>query len=329
MAHSPSRWARRALAVADDVCARVIPPRRAEAGSLVVVLFHSLYKEVSELASQELAPNQNTTVESFERFLGTMLQAGYNPVSPIQVDDGLAPGAHHLLVTFDDGYYNNHLASDVLSRLHVPATFFVSSSHVLQRRGFWWDALARELRRQGATERTLNAEIRRMKLLGPEQIEASMRLRFGPDVVRPRSDLDRPFEAAELRDFARERWVHIGNHTADHAILPNCSRQEVVRQLADCQRELTQLTGRSPIAVAYPNGDYSASTVDTAMATGLRVGFTVRPLKNDLPLQPGRERMTIGRYLVTGGEDFDAQCRKIAARFLPSHFIRSLLRSAY
>lgn len=326
---SLARWPRRALALADDICARLAPLRRGREGSLVVLLFHSLYRDSAQLSSPELAPNQNITVDGFERFLDTMLEAGYNPVSPVQVDHGLSPDAHHLLVTFDDGYYNNHLAIDVLSRLQVPATFFVSSSHVLRGNAFWWDALARELRRTGATERKVGAEIRRMKLLTPEEIDASLQLRFGARILRPHSDLDRPFDAAELRDFAKDRWVHIGNHTCDHAILPNCTSEEAYRQIADCQRDLTEITGRAPIALAYPNGGYSASTVDAALAAGLRVGFTVRPCTHEVPMKAARERMMIGRYMVTGGEDFENQRRKIGARFLPSNLIKSLLQSAY
>ena len=41
------------------------------------------------------------------------------------------------MLTFDDGYYNNHLALPVLEEFDVPALFFISTNHVKQQKCFW------------------------------------------------------------------------------------------------------------------------------------------------------------------------------------------------
>jgi peptidoglycan/xylan/chitin deacetylase (PgdA/CDA1 family) len=246
-----------------------------------------------------------------------------------QVADGLAPGRNHLLVTFDDGYFNNAQVLPVLEQAGVPATFYVSTSHVLEGKAFWWDVLAREMRQRGAAERAINAEIRRMKIWSNDRIEASLKLRFGERALRPRGDLDRPLAASELRDMARHPLVSVGNHTCDHAILPNCTPAERRRQIGDCQIALAAITGKAPTSIAYPNGDYSREVVEDAQAAGLRVGVTVRPCTTHLPLAAGKASMTLGRYLVWGDEDLRVQRRKMAASFVPGNLLRTLMLSAY
>jgi peptidoglycan/xylan/chitin deacetylase (PgdA/CDA1 family) len=316
------------LNFADNACAALSSGLLPEGGSLVGVVFHAIYADRAELKDPSLAPNQNITVEDLRRFLDLMLRSGYKAVTPRQVDQGLRPGGNYLLVTFDDGYYNNTRALDVLEQFHTPGLFFVSSGHVLQGKAFWWDALARELRQRGAAN-AIETEMRRMKILDSDQIEHAVRARFGRDALRPRGDLDRPLDARELRDFARHRWVHIGNHTRDHAILPNCVAEEMKRQIEGCQRHLASITGRAPIAIAYPSGDYSREVVDAASAAGLRIGFTARPCTNRLDMESNKARMTLGRYMVWGGEDFALQCRKIKANFIPGHLLKTLMMSAY
>jgi peptidoglycan/xylan/chitin deacetylase (PgdA/CDA1 family) len=324
-----ARAARTGLNTLDDLFVALGPGTFHADGTLVTVLFHSIHSSRREVGSPLLAPNQDITVDDLRAFLDMMLADGFRPVSPAEIERGIAGGTKGLLITFDDGYFNNTRALDVLAQYQAPALFFISSNHVLQAKGFWWDALARELRGRGAGERLVRREIRRMKLWSHERIEAWLRAQYGPRALVPRSDLDRPFSADELRDFSRNRWVHLGNHTRDHAILPNCRVEEMKQQIEGCQHDLVGITGREPIAIAYPNGGYSRAAVACAQAAGLRVGFTVRPFGNALPLQAGKRAMTLGRHLVWGAEDPRRQCRKLGARFVPSHMIKSLLMSAY
>ena len=217
--------------------------------ALVNVLFHSLYENDAQLANRDLAPNQNVTVAHFRGFVEEMLENGYTVVSPAQIDAGLAPGRRYLSITFDDGYFNNQLALNVLEQFRVPATFFVSTDHVQQNKAFWWDAFSRELSRSGASTERQKSEIEQLKGLTPEKIDAYLCQRFGPAVLKPCGDIDRPFTPHELGQFALNPWVHVGNHTRDHAILTNCTPAEMVDQITACQDALAVLLP-SPIPTA-------------------------------------------------------------------------------
>jgi peptidoglycan/xylan/chitin deacetylase (PgdA/CDA1 family) len=51
-----------------------------------------------------------------------------------------------IVVTFDDGYVDNLLcAKSLLEKYETPATVFVTTGYVNQRREFWWDVLERLL----------------------------------------------------------------------------------------------------------------------------------------------------------------------------------------
>lgn len=317
--------ARQGLATADRICLALDRRGRPHGAMLVSVLFHSLYEDPSRLADPSLAPNQNVTVAAFRSFVGTMLENGYTAVTPAQVAAGLAPHGRYFATTFDDGYFNNTLALPVLREFDVPATFFVSTDHVLRNKGFWWDAFSRELAARGANAAERRAQNERVKHWSAPRLEAWLREEFGEQALEPRGDLDRPFTPAELRRFAQHPGVQLGNHTCDHAILTRCGAHTAAAQIAGCQQALVDIAGVLPVSIAYPNGNHSPAVVDAALAAGLRVGFTVEPGASALPLADERSRMTLGRFLFHGDRDIRDQCRAFGARFVPSHAVRRVL----
>lgn len=318
---------RHGLDAVDDLVVGV-DPRAAPNHLLVNVLFHSLYENSAQIGNDALAPNQNVTVAHFRGFVEEMLESGYTVVSPAQIDAGLEPDGRYLSITFDDGYFNNALAVEVLEQFRVPAIFFVSTDHVLQNKAFWWDAFTRELSRGGASQTMQKAEIKRLKSMAPQAIDAFLRQHYEPSVFKPSSDIDRPFTVKELQQFARSPWVHLGNHTRDHAILTNCTPEEMTHQIRACQDALADMVGYRPLAIAYPNGNHSATVVNAAEAAGLRLGFTVTPQRPQLPLN-GNSRMRLGRFLFHGGQNIRRQCSLFGARFVPSHGLRALMQEAY
>lgn len=322
------RLATTGLAAADALCSAIRPGLWGEAPNLIVLALHSLCASRSQLDDPALAPSQNVCVDDFRALVGAVLESGYRIVSPAQVEAGLPPGGRYVMLTFDDGYFNNVLALDVLDEFDVPAAFFVSTNHVLQQKAFWWDALNRELVRTGESRHARNAAMRQLKSLPAPQIEAWFEGHFGAAALRPHSDRDRPFTRAELFDFARHRLVHLGNHTADHAILTRCTHEEMVDQIRGCQQALADITGAAPIAIAYPNGNHSPAVIAAAAAAGLRIGVTVRPAQNEVP-QPGSTAlMHLARFYFHGGADARREFRKYRCGFVPSRLVSAALHAA-
>jgi peptidoglycan/xylan/chitin deacetylase (PgdA/CDA1 family) len=278
-----------------------------EGGGLVVLMFHSLFADQAELATQaSIDPQQRTTVADLRVLVRALRGQGYQFVTPAQVLAGLPPRRRHAMLTFDDGYHNNLRALPVLHEFGVPAVFFITANHVLHHKCMWSDVLYRERTRQGAPLAQIRAEQEGLKHLRAPQIEQHLRQLFGPECLQPWGDLDRFLTPAELAEFARDPLVVIGNHTQDHAILTNYDPDGIRREVADCQRSLAELTGRLPDSIAYPNGNHSLLVRDICRELGLRLGIGVHRGKNYLPLRPGDE-LALLRHTYWGDRDLRAQ----------------------
>jgi len=314
----------------DSCWGEILAARSARAPHLLVALFHAVARQL-DVSERALAPGQTVTLDDLRRFIDAALSAGYSPVSLAELAEstsGRRLKRKHVLITFDDGYFNNAWALPVLEEFGVPATFFISTGHVRRSKAFWWDVAARSWRAQGACDAEIATRLRRLKRLPPVTMEGHLTARIGAHAFTPVSDLDRPFAEAELKDFARHRCVELGNHTADHTILTQCTEQEAERAIVDGRCELESITGIKTTAIAYPDGAFSAAVAAAAGHTGHRLGFTCVPKSNELPLDEGAS-LLIGRHMIRSGQDYAAALRKLSApAVLPGTRLRAALRGA-
>lgn len=265
-------------------------------------MFHAVGPESDGSRAPLLDPSQVITPEALDGFIAYFRRHGYEFVDPEQVDAGLSSDGRYALISFDDGYYNNHAALPVLHRHEVPATFFITTGHVERQRAFWWDVVFRERSKAGMTRDEIFAEQHRLKDGTPADIDAHLESEFGESAVRPLGDADRPMTTDELAAFAKDPLVRIGNHTVDHAILTNLTPDEVRSQIRGAQEVLERVCGTAPISIAYPNGNFSPDVVRISEELGLRVGLTVVPHRNAAPGSTG-DALTLGRFCFTMGAD--------------------------
>jgi peptidoglycan/xylan/chitin deacetylase (PgdA/CDA1 family) len=118
--------------------------------------------------------------------------------------------------------------------------------------------------------------------------------------------------------------VHIGNHTADHAILTNYSDHQVRAQIEAAQEGLETILGSRPSMISYPNGNYSASIVRIARESGLALGVTVDGRKS--PARPDTaERLRLGRFCFTRGHDDEDTYRGFRSTTSPKRLAKQAL----
>jgi peptidoglycan/xylan/chitin deacetylase (PgdA/CDA1 family) len=267
-----------------------------ERSAVLIVLFHGLFRSRREVASGVCDPQQGITVAFFAEYVESLLGHG---ITIRELEDALLhpqPGLT-AVITFDDGYFSNVHALPVLEEFGVPATFFISTRHVEQQKAFWWDAVYRQASKRGATTSAIRRQVRSLKRFKAQEIESRITQWFGPRALIPVSDCDRPFNPAELADFAKSRHVVLGNHTSDHAILVNYEPQEIFAQIEEAQRFLTGISGAAPRSIAYPNGNYDATVLRIARDAGLEFGLTIRP---GLNLPETQQPMELFRLTVWG-----------------------------
>ncbi len=308
----------------DDWLARLCLPLANEQGLLLSFLIHAIFENEAEAMSGMLDPQQSLTVEMLRRLVEYFMRIGYKFISPEHLSAGLSEREKYVLLTFDDGYYNNVRALSVLEEFGIPAVFFISSGHVELGKAFWWDVIYRELRKRGRTNGEIERSGVRFKQLRTSEVESELRQEFGESALRPTSDLDRPFAPAELRDFASHRLVFIGNHTRDHAILTNYSKTEINEQICRGQKDIHQMTGKIPQIIAYPNGNYSLEILETARAAGLSFGMLTHAGQNRLLAEAGAvEAMALKRFTLWGNRSVDGQCRSSRSRVSLSRLLNT------
>ena len=283
-----------------------------ERKALIPFLFHSLFRDKSEIRQKLVDPLQETTVDQFRDLIAYYLELGYTFVSPEEILAGLDPSRKYGMLTFDDGYANNALALPVLEEFNVPGLFFITSRNVIEQKCYWWDVLYRELSARGESPGRIRGQGLEMKSLRTDEMETRLKERFGAGAFVPRGEIDRPFNANELREFASHRLVHIGNHTANHAILTNYTTEEARQQLVEAQVTLQEMTGKTPITVAYPNGAHNAEVIEICREIGLKLGFTIEPHKTIAPSGLGSDHaLRIGRFMPMGDRPLQGQYQRI------------------
>jgi len=264
---------------------------------LLTFLFHAVMDEgASDEVDRIVDPTQTISTAALDQFIRYFKGCGYSFVSPDQILAGLPSGMRHILITFDDGYWNNLKALPVLESHEVPSVFFISTNYVKTGRAFWWDVIHRERLLQGVTQQRIWSEQSALKGLTHEQIESYLLQAFGKAALRPVSQEDRPMTPEELRDFSRHPLVHIGNHTHDHGILTNYAFEAVLEQITTAQEALHEWTGRRPRTISYPNGNFSADVLRATAQAGIELGLTLKPIRNK---SNPRDRLQIGRFCIT------------------------------
>jgi peptidoglycan/xylan/chitin deacetylase (PgdA/CDA1 family) len=215
----------------------------------------------------------------------------------VSLEEAARPGA--VAITFDDGYHDNLAAAEQLDGLR--ATLFVSTGHVEEQRGFWWEQVRGALRdREGPLRLRDRAwpgrsEVERRHLsawlqgMAPDEQRAVLE-----DLGVHDDPADRPMTVSELRQ-ASARFT-IGAHTRNHPSLamlpPDRQREELHRSKADLEAWL----GRPVTACAYPFGVPGAD-VNAATKRAAR-GFRLGCLNVAGTFTPQTDRLLIPRCTV-------------------------------
>lgn len=298
-----------------------------ERNALLVFAFHGLFEDRREIEANIVDPLQAITVQQFRQFVAYYRECGYAFISPPDILQGLDPRGRYVLITFDDGYYSNSRVLPVLNEFGVSATFCISTNNVLQQKSFWWDVVYRQRMRQGVMPLRIVCEQNALKRISFRVRDRYLVRTFGKEAFKLIGDVDRPFTASELRQFSRERFVVLGNHTADHAILTNLSVQEAKDQIQRCQNALSEICGEPPIAIAFPNGNFSREHMELAREAGLTIGFSVVPGKNYLPLKAEQNGfICLNRLMLWGNGNIITQCKRSRSDIAIYNRIKRMLK---
>ena len=270
-----------------------------ENNQLLIFYFHGIYENEAQKEAHHVDPQNNVTVAQFDDFIEYFLSHKYHFIKPNDLLNGLEKDRPYIMMTFDDGYYNNQLAVKSLEKYEVPATFFVTARNVLENKSYWWDIIYKYRMKEGVSLEAIREEQQQLKSFQYDYIDQYTLEHFGPESNTPWSDIDRPFTPAELREFAQNPYVVIGNHTYHHTILTNYKKDKIIEEFESTNKALEEMVGYKPNTIAFPNGNYDELVLKASREVGFEFVFTVRPITMNLPIRKaGKEMVCLHRYMT-------------------------------
>ncbi|MEO6683142.1 MAG: polysaccharide deacetylase family protein [Ginsengibacter sp.] len=281
-----------------------------ESNRLLVFTFHGLFKSEEEMKLNHIDPQTNMTLDQFVRFIEYFLKNKYKFILPEELSSERNKNHPCAIITFDDGYYNNILAIEILNKYKIPGVFFISTKNVLENISYWWDIIYKYRIKEGRTIDEIRNEQNNLKTLKQESIDLYILENFGKESTTPWSDIDRPFTPDEIKHLSNNPLVSFGNHTHSHAILTNYNLEEIKAELKACNSILQNLTGVIPTTIAYPNGNYNEVVIQASKEENFKFGFNIAGKTNILPLDHGNFTC-LNRYITNTTEisRFGGFCR--------------------
>lgn len=289
---------------------------------LPILAYHRIHPDAeSELWDRGVI---DATPDDFEWQMATLARY-FTPILASELAQYLRTGTplphNPALVTFDDGYRACATYALPILRAHgVRATFFISTSHVAERRVFWWDRISHLVR----TSRMTTLRLRYPDALSVElggdrepavrQVSRVVKKAYDLDVERFLSELaiaaevswDPAFERG-LADELLMTWddvrslasagMEIGSHTRTHRVLQNIRPEELESELFGSKEDLERELGERVRSISYPVGgpiSSSSEIVDAVERAGYEIGFSTGISRHP----PRFHRFDIGRTML-------------------------------
>ena len=213
-----------------------------------VLMFHGVSKKKSSKIPKDIQPYlDNSEFESIISWLK-------NSFKFLEPDDFLYSNNSGLLLTFDDGFYNNFSnVIPILDKHKVPALFFIPISQIKEPQK-WLHFIESKLDSYGIKKSSLTQEIKK--------------------------DYYNGIPKENLIEMVNNPLVTIGSHSIKHPLLSQCSSEEVFREILESKEYLEKITKKPVKYFAYPSGDYNQDTIDQVRNVGYHAAFGIDKVHN-------------------------------------------------
>lgn len=256
-----ARWAKQLLGSAVAAVPFEVQRRATRAK-----LFLPFYHVVSDAPVPHFSHNvaHYPGVRAFEQDLDFFLQR-FEPIDLhaliAHLHEGSALPRRAMLLSFDDGYREAYeVVMPVLLRKGVPATFFVNTSSLDNRRLLFSNkrsALLELLKQKGLSDSPEFAHVPRLRFFEESQLDRVC-ANLGFDSLAYLAE-HRPYlTSIQLKELVQHGFT-IGSHSADHPPYHLLGIEDQVRQTLDSLDALKTAFAITYSAFAFPGGDDGVS----------------------------------------------------------------------
>jgi len=269
---------------------------------LTVLNYHRI-DNINRSGFDTFRPNVSATVAGFDQQMD-YVSRNYQVISVSDlvhfIKNGKALPAHAALITFDDGYLDNYVnAYPILKKYGLSAVIFLATDYIEVDRPFYWDLIAYCFfhTRKSSVELpgygTLAWTDQRSKEAGFHTWIES--LKQMPDAQKQKLvdqlpdflDVNIPAGYFQRMTFSwnqayemSQNGIEFGGHTASHPILTRITLEQVGHELSRCKKRIEELTAKSVLSFAYPNGqssDFNSAIVTKVREAGFETAFSLLP----------------------------------------------------
>jgi peptidoglycan/xylan/chitin deacetylase (PgdA/CDA1 family) len=265
-----------------------------------IVTFHHIHDTAEHPGGYPYDPDvADATPRQFRRRLEMLARIGTPIGMPelLRWLDGAALPPNPVMITFDDGYRSCHdVALPILRELGIPATFFIATSFVTDRRLYWWEriALALNIARRPRTRLSypMPLEVDAADPAALPLLDNLIKNTWGIDIerflVQLYDALDVEWSVAietEHADRLIMTWdqvraleragMCIESHTRYHHVLETLDDDALRDELGSSRNDLERELGHPVHAIAYPVGRrvQHVRILAAVAAAGYRLGF--------------------------------------------------------
>ncbi len=267
--------------------------------SLTIINYHRIY--ANKLDTEFDAHVFGPSVTEFEHQM-SFLRKHVNLVSEQDIAHlartGKSFSGRNALVTFDDGYRDNHqLAVPILKKYHIPAIFFIPTDSIEKSMLGWWDIISYFINHTEKEQISFNEQPILLHTRGDREMAKQHLLAYmksakheeSKNLLSRLSGLcgvefpSRSIQEKELmswdqiKEIASSEHLSIGSHTVSHRVLSTINGEEELKELEDSRKFLQKKLSCEIRSIAYPVGGYHAfseRTKKNAKKAGYHLGFS-------------------------------------------------------
>ncbi len=283
---------------------------------LTIVTYHRItHKDIGEIESS--LPFLFTTLKSFNEHLNFFLKKyriiSFNKLAEYLENDRLPWNS--LIITFDDGYEDNHYAYELLKKMNIPATFFLVTGKIGKNedKPLWWDRVYYffkffEMQSEKIKIVETNNELiilfqkYRNNISKLFQILNNVPTEHVEEILDNFQSLYKIDNANLVKDNRFLSWnqilemshyVDFGSHSCRHQNLTVIGEDIVKNEIIESKKIIEERTNKKAVAFSYPMGKKNNKTKEIVKNAGYIFAVTTRRGINKLKDRYSLKRINI------------------------------------